>query len=278
MASLGAYVGQVAPGNQAALDDLSTKLGDPVDYAVTFLDQRSWDAFEKSASWTSSQWAPDQKLLYSVPLTVEGTSLADVASGAKNGHFHAAAEAIAADDPNATIRIGWESNGDWFPWAASHDPQGYIDAYREVVDQFRAVSPDFKFDWCVNIGAQAMDPAKAYPGDDYVDTVGLDMNITSYGRSPEKVWDDTLHQPSGLEWHAAFAAAHGKPMSYAEWGSDMNEGSFVEHMGDWINSHDVAFQSYWDSNDNFGSKLDENPVDQQAYLAAFGAQNDYWHG
>jgi hypothetical protein len=165
---LGAYVGSVAPGNEQSLHTMEQWLGHPVDYAVTFLNQNSWSEFDSSAGWFSSQWPGHEKLLISVPLIPNGADLGTAATGAYNQHYLEAAEKIAAYDPNATIRVGWEMNGDWMPWKAAGNPQGFIDAYRHFVDTFRSVSPNFKFDWTPNVGTVSIDPAKVYPGDAYI--------------------------------------------------------------------------------------------------------------
>jgi hypothetical protein len=278
---LGAFVGGNAPGNEQTLHDLATALGHPVDYAVAFLNHTSWDAFDKSVPYTLSQWPASEKLLVSVPLTVEGTDLATVASGAEDRHFVAAAKAIAAHDPNAIIRPGWEMNLDIFPWAAAHNPDAYVHAYQHLVDAFRSVSSGFTFDWTPNIGTNSVDPAKVYPGDKYVDTIGMDLNIDrqySGGQSDDRVWDNLVHQSNGLQWQADFAAAHGKPMSYPEWATDYNDGTMIQHMAQWIGTHNVAHQSYWDSNENVSAYLPQHSTDQQAYVQAFGVHGDWWTG
>ena len=277
-ASLGAYVGQNAPGNEASLHAMEQWLGRPVDYAVTFLNHNSWSEFDSSAGWATSQWPGHEKLLFSVPLIPNGADLGTAATGAYNEHYLEAAQKIAAYDPNAIIRVGWEMNGDWFPWHASANPDGYVGAFHQLVDTFRSVSPDFKFDWTPNIGTNSIDPAKVYPGDAYVDTIGLDMNIGEawFGnKTPDQTWDWLVNQPNGLQWQHDFAAAHGKPMSYPEYATDMNDGEFVNRMADWIKHNDVAFHSWWNANDVFNGDLLSHPADQQAYAAAWGAHNDH---
>src|SRR5690348_16945626 len=231
-------------------------LGRKLDDVVGFLNNSSWAEFDSSVQWELDQWPNHEKLLISVPLTVNGTSLHDAASGAFDQHFIEAAQKIAAYDPTAIIRPGWEMNGDWMPWSAASDPDDYIAAYHRLVDALRSVSPTFTFDRCVNIGAQAMNPLAAYPCDDYVDTIGMDLNKSTAwtaGMTPDQRWDWLLHQPTGLEWHRDFAAAHGKPMSYAEYATNIDDGTFVSHMADWIQQNNVAFHSYWNMDDNISS-------------------------
>jgi len=280
---LGAYVGQNNPANEERLHHMEHELGRPVDYAVVFLNHSNWSEFEKSAPWGISQWDGQQKLLFSVPLITDGADLGKAASGAYNQHYHEVAQDIAAHDPGATIRVGWEMNGDWFPWKASDHPDSYVQAFHELVDTFRSVSADFKFDWTPNIGTNSIDPEKVYPGDHYVDFIGLDMNVGKQwfgGKSADQTWDWLVHQPNGLEWQADFAAEHGKQMSYPEYATDMNDGAFVTRMADWIKSHDVAYHSWWNADDTFNGDLEQHPADHAAFVNAWaekGQQSDYWH-
>jgi hypothetical protein len=48
-------------------------------------------------------------------------------------------------------------------------------------------------------------------------------------------------------------------------------------MADWIQHNDVAFHSWWNSDDVFNGDLLSHPTDQQAFQAAWGARSDYWH-
>ena len=52
--------------------------------------------------------------------------------------------------------------------------------------------------------------------------------------------------------------ARKKPTAYAEWGvmSD-NAGAYVRQAASWFASHDVVYQSYWNSNDAYTGKLSD---------------------
>ena len=270
---LGAYFGNTAPADEQSLAGMEQWLGRKVDYALVFLNQSSWSGFDSSVQWTLDQWPQHEKLLISVPLIPSGDTLHNAATGADDQHYIQAAQKIAAYDPNAIIRIGWEMNGDWYPWSAASDPQGYIDAYRHAVDAFRSVSPNFTFVWSPNIGTGTIDPEKVYPGDAYVNVVGMSVYEGSSwfaGKTPEQRWDWLMNQPDGLKWQQEFAAAHGKPMGYPEYASDFNDGYFVSHMADWIKSNNVAFQSWWNANDAFNGSLQTHLTNEQAYEAAWG--------
>ena len=74
----------------------------------------------------------------------EGGSLSEVAAGAHDDTWRAVAALLrkhGRDD--ASIRIGLEANGDWFPWGIGHlghnDPAQFVAAYRRVAQVLRVV-------------------------------------------------------------------------------------------------------------------------------------------
>src|SRR5690242_20172042 len=124
---LGAYVGNSFPADEAALRDVGSIIGHQPDYALIFLNHNSWSEFDSSVGWALSQWPSHEKLVVSVPLIPRGANLDTAASGGYNQHYLAAAQKLAAYDPNMIVRVGWEMNGDgWWPWSAVHNPDGYI--------------------------------------------------------------------------------------------------------------------------------------------------------
>lgn len=222
--------------------------------AVDFYGDAKWDSLQ-SFAWLPGYWArrnPGRKLLWSIPLTFEKTPLKAVAAGEHDADFQAAAVAIAAYQPDAILRIGWEMNGDWMAWAAKGVESDYIAAYRRVVGIFRAASPSFSFDWCANVGLQNSPPDLAYPGDDVVDTIGLDVYDAPFEPDIMKRWREIAVGPFGLAWLVDFSSRHHRKMSMAEWGVGLRDAPdnpfFVEKMSEWMAAHagSIAFHAYFD--------------------------------
>ncbi|WP_342152727.1 glycosyl hydrolase [Methylorubrum sp. SB2] len=250
MTALGAYFGN----DPSALPAYEEWLGREVDNVLFYLNDWSWKDFDNSIGWATSLWKPmDRPVLWSVPLTVTGTSLAQVATGDYNDHFLKAAQALAQSKPSEDgfiyVRVGWEFNGSWMPWAAKGNEAAFIGAYRELVDTFREVSDKFKFVWDVNAGGE-MNPEKAYPGDAYVDVVGMDFyyNKEWDNADPAKAFLDKVNMSYGLKWQQDFAAQHGKQTSVSEWGVKTDDsGAFVKAALAWMNKYGMLFQNYWES-------------------------------
>ena len=157
---------------------------------VDFYGQSSWEDFNRF-SWVPGIWKklnPARNVVWSVPLTVTGTRLADVANGLHDVDFEIAARAIADAQPRAIIRLGWEMNLSQMGWFAKGQEDDYIAAFRRVVGIFRRYSSEFKFDWCPGWGPQETPADLAYPGDDFVDYIGLDVYDFKLECTAEERW------------------------------------------------------------------------------------------
>jgi hypothetical protein len=246
---------------------------------VDFYAQSTWEEFSR-ITWVPGIWKklnPARNVVWSVQLTAKGTPLADVAEGMHDADFEAAARAISEAQPRAIIRLGWEMNLADSSWFAKGQEADYIKAFRHVVEIFRRYSSDFKFDWCPGWGPQDVAADLAYPGDDVVDYIGLDVYDFKHDGSEQERWNNFyLKAPFGLEWHRDFAARHGKQMSYPEWGVG-NFGDnpfFVQRMHDWFvrNSDNIAYAAYFDVDGLWPTQIDNNqfPMSQKLFRKLFG--------
>ncbi|MCC6828157.1 MAG: hypothetical protein IT550_08010 [Novosphingobium sp.] len=240
----------------------------------------NWWDWSNSPSWIASQvqgTSPD--VLWSIGLIPWGASLAEAAKGSYNDKYLALAQNLASiyqSDDQIHIRLGWEFNGKgWFPWSAQGKEADYVGAFRQFVDAFRSVSDKFVFEWTPNAGSMGMDVAAAYPGDDYVDVIGMDFyyNIAWDPADPLAAWNWYVKQPYGLQWQQDFATAHGKQTAIGEWGVNSDTaGPFIALAAKWFEDHGMLYQNYWNSNADFAGTLSSGqyPTAAAAFLAAFG--------
>ena len=63
----------------------------------------------------------------------------------------------------------------WYTWQAERNPEAYVAAWRHVVELGRSIDPNIRFVWSPNRADQYADIF--YPGNDYVDYVGITMNL-----------------------------------------------------------------------------------------------------
>lgn len=269
---VGVYVGA---GNVAGFDAFARQLGARPGYVMDYLDGNSWAGIE-DPDWLLSRWSEAHvKLVLSVPMLPYpgGGSLAQEAQGDDDARFTTLARRLVAGGAgDITLRLGWEFNGNWFPWSIQHgQAQRYAEAWRRIVTAMRTVpGAHFRFDWCVNGGSSVvdgvrLDPEAAYPGDAYVDIIGLDQYDASptSGEDAQHRFALYVNQPYGLAWQRRFARAHGKPVSFPEWGllsggdpADQVGGgdspTFVNDMYAWFDTSDLAYQSYFDFDTSVG--------------------------
>jgi hypothetical protein len=245
---------------------------------VDFYSQSVWDDFFKQ-NWVPGLWKklnPARNVVWSVPLTVKGTALADIAEGLHDAEFEAAARAISEAQPKAIIRLGWEMNLADSAWFAKNQEADYIKAFRRVVGIFRRYSNDFRYDWCPGWGPQQLAADLVYPGDDVVDYIGLDVYDFKSEGSPQQRWDaNYLKAPFGLQWQRDFAAQHGKRMSYPEWGFG-NTGDnpfFIQQMHDWFSNNEanIAYAAYFNVDGLWPTQIDTGrfPESRKLFRALF---------
>lgn len=194
-----------------------------VDVALDFFAGGSWAEIE-NPGWFLVQWPATQRVSWSAPMFPnDGSTLAGCASGAYNAHYVRLAQNMVANGHGDDIvRPGWEfNNNSWFSWRTNGTSTGnanYAACFRHIVTSMRSVAgQSLKFDWSpVNRG---LNPEPAYPGDAYVDIIGNDAyDCAGTEMSADQRWQDIRYGQYGIQWQLNFAAAHGKLVSFPEWG------------------------------------------------------------
>ena len=137
-----------------------------------------------------------------------------------------------ADGRRVLLRFGFEFNGDWFTWSGK--PAAYIEAWRRIHRIFREVGArNVEWVWSPNVvscpDTPENDMHQYYPGDDFVDWIGVDgYNFGDHHdewhdwTSFEGVFGGTLRDlakryPSKPQMIAEFGSAPGKPGAQAAW-------------------------------------------------------------
>jgi hypothetical protein len=278
---LGIYDGAHSP---TGIEATAAWLGSPHDvrYAEEFLDATSWSSIS-DPSWFMTQWkgAPFT-MVWGVPMmpcgapstscSPDASTFDAVASGADDGYYKTLAGILVAGGFGSSyIRLGWEFQGDWFPWNICNwnGRQDFVPAFRNIVTSMRSVSgANFRFIWNPDDSSNTScggHLGKYYPGDSYVDTVALDVYDSNGGSNSDSTrwaellngvnaggWTATTSDPIngqtfegyGLNWLAAFAKEHGKEVGLPEWGlwDTSNNGGgddtyFINQMAAWIKSY-----------------------------------------
>lgn len=105
--------------------------------------------------------------------------LANIVRGDHNAYIDVWAARAAADGRPFYLSFAPEMNGDWRPWGAGvngNTAQDYVAAWRHIHGRFAAAgATNVRWVWAPNVADGPYPPMERfYPGDAYVDWVGLD--------------------------------------------------------------------------------------------------------
>jgi len=267
----GVYVGAADPAGVASFRTATST--SPV-IATDFLPSSSgWAAIDGShgsldwmfaGGWTGSKYT----LSLGVPMIPKNSAgvalgtLAAGASGAYDSHFVTLARTlVAAHEENAILRLGWEFDGGIFAWSATTPgaEASYATYFRRIVTSMKSVAGErFKFVWNPDAAAfndAPYDVTAAYPGNAYVDYIGLDAydESTITPRTGYQAWRGTTLPD--LKLAQKFAATEGKPLAIPEWGVALTSSGaglgddpvYINKFLDWMKApaNDVVYESYF---------------------------------
>lgn len=270
--AFGIYLGP-PPGGVTNIPAFSTWVGHRTDLALAFEATASWSDIA-NPSWAMNQWEPwlqgqtGRTLALSIPMLPDNDgTIAAGSTGAYNAQFQALGRLLVAHHAaNTVLRIGWEFHGNWYRWGAHSNPAQWAAYYRQIVTAMRSVpGQHFVTNWTLGPNTASW-VLNAYPGDSYVDQVGLDAYDVDWSRYPtsgtittamqQAAWNNRLSGTMGLLYWASFVATHHKVLTFPEWGvwakgsghGGGDDPTYIQGMHDFIanSAHHVAWHAYFD--------------------------------
>ena len=206
--------------------------GTPTDAATQYPEVKTWQAIHDS-HWHISTYAGfDGTLVYGLPMLPEygDGDFRTIVDGEHDWVYRKVARDLVSEGRERSIvRIGWEANGDWYPWAATAETAAeFVRAYRHIVGVLHAIAPDLVIDFDISCGTPLRGQkerlaalTQLYPGDDAVDIVGCDTYDWYNTKARNEVsWKAAIRPADqvGIADVAEFARAHGKGLAIPEWG------------------------------------------------------------
>ena len=193
-----------------------------------------------------------------------------VTNGSQDSYLWAQAQAVKNYGGPVFIRLDWEMNADFYPdWnLPGVTPAMYIAAWQHVYGIFQKEgATNAAFVWCPNLwnGPGGLSADAWYPGDAYVDWLGID----AYPQSA--VQSFILTGPGGLDDTVAFATQHKKPLMVAEWAPALPQPDTAAAMNlilDFAADHPKTVKAlvYFDFNTNGKDyTLKDHPVGAAAF-------------
>lgn len=185
--------GVATPGGAAAdteLDAVAGLVGESPGIVLSYKDFRQappvseLESVVQRGAMPLVTWEP---WIAGAGITQPAYALARITAGDFDPYISQWAGALASWGKPLMLRFAHEMNGNWYPWAEAvngNGPGDYIQAWRHVHDLVSAAgATNVNWVWAPN-GGGSVDPSVLYPGDAYVDTVGLD----AYNWGTTQVW------------------------------------------------------------------------------------------
>jgi hypothetical protein len=286
---------------QPALSNAETAFGIPVSCVSAYLNSAlTWAQWEDPwitspqlgyTTWVAAE-PQNRQLVMQVNLIPdnlknEGDPLGWEQSCARGQFdFHArqlGKNLVAAGLGNSVIRLGAEMNGPWeadFVGTTTVEQHLWATCFANEVTTLRQTAEGhFLFVWNPNACTENIPYLNFYPGNAYVDIVGLDFydaTCTAPGGSTTKItWNQLANETAGLASFEAFAKKQNKPMSFPEWGllQDPNgdDPAYINGIGSAFTRGDFAFESYFDAGDDGSLQLGPaTPASLAAFQKWFG--------
>lgn len=164
--------------NPAALTSFGKQLGVHFSSAKFYSD---WsDNFGSGIARGFHSQGAIPELAWQPQINGEGVSFSDVTSGKYDGYINNFASSVQHLGFTIRINLAPEVNGNWEPWGignSGNNADNFKASYRYVVDKFRtqgASNVDWIFAPNIHYWGEGASYADLYPGNDYVDFVGLD--------------------------------------------------------------------------------------------------------
>ncbi|WP_070017930.1 glycosyl hydrolase, partial [Streptomyces nanshensis] len=288
LAPLGAFLRSDSDGVRRITQLQSWLGGTELKVAHTYLPGDLWSNIEGRPEflrpWT--RWREQQKdrfLVLNVPMLERNEDglpddevrglLRQGADGRFDNHYRTLAERLVRlKSPDTVIVLGWEMNGLTYSHRCAPDPGAWTAYWRRIVNTMRSVpGQQFRFDFAPSRGSDAFPWTECYPGDDFVDIVGMDTYDQPEGTS----FDEQVNEPHGLQAQVDFARDHGKAVSYPEWGLFRNGDNpeYVRRMLDWFDRHKPLYQTLTDYCPHGVWQCSENPASAETFRAALYARS-----
>lgn len=163
--------------------------------------------------------------------------LADVTSGRYDAYIREWATTAARWGHPMFVRLYHEMNGTWYPWSEirnGNQPGDFVRAWRHIHDIFESAgATNVNFVWAPNEveSYNGIPLAQVYPGDAYVEWVGMSGYNWGYDAARDSRWR-SFARTFTKTYAAVRALAPGKPLMISEMASSERGGSKADWLRD----------------------------------------------
>lgn len=154
-----------------------------------------------------------------VPVTMGGSTVADVAAGRVDQQWQTFGATLASMPRRSVVRLDVP---------AGTDPTQARAAWLHAATAIRkGAGAKASLEWAAPVGSTPASAAASYPGDQAVDVIGLTVD-------PAKPWSSTIAGPGSLTAWTAWAAQHGARVA-VHWTLAGTSSTEVAQLRSWLN-------------------------------------------
>ena len=182
---------------------------------------------------------------------------------------------------------GWECNNRGRPWyCGTADPAAYRETLARIATIVRAENPTVLTEWCnIKKGAQPGSIMNYYPGDAYIDILGVNYYDGWPAQNDDTTWNGYFMSehnggPRGIGRWIAEAKSRGKLFACSEWGISVgispgagDNDFYIRKMHETFsaNASVVAYENYFNQKVRHQlTPTDANPKASKMYKSLWG--------
>jgi mannan endo-1,4-beta-mannosidase len=238
-------------------------------------------------SWDTSVTAPGQGAAYTQP----AFKMSRIIAGNYDAYIKATAKRMASIGCPIALRFDQEPNGDWYPWGITNKAQNganeaktgkrYIEMWRHVYRIFAAAKATnvlwvWSPNWQTLKAGKSLSFKEFYPGQNYVDWVGIDGYYAATGTTFNSQFGDTIKQVTRVAphkpWILSETAVGSHPGKASEIKNLLNSVAQNKHFNGlvYFDDHKSTDRSFWPFQDPSypGSIVAfRKGIDQKAYAS-----------
>ena len=213
--------------------------------------QNGWTGMYNYASGSNPRTLRSQSSNVSLGhgLFPKGGTLSACASGQYDDEQRNVASRLAANGVgDAEIRLGWEANGDWFPWkAAGVSADQWKTCFTKVAKAMKAAAPNLRICWSMGKKGR-VDVRTLWPDDAPITNICLSHYDDAYARFGYETY---MGGPWGLRAWLSFAGSKGKKLAIGEWGVGRrgDDPAYIQNMHDFLKAagSGIAHEAYFNT-------------------------------
>jgi hypothetical protein len=197
-----------------------------------------------------------------------GAPWAEILDGGSDANIRSVARKLKGMRRPILLRWGWEMNGDWFEWSGARngsDADDYVKVWRRLHRIFEGQGvTDVSWVWSPNWNSSPAESwnrvQRYYPGDDYVDWVGV-SGYNFYDESPSTLFDPVTEIYGSR-----------KPIILSETAAVRDRAGYIKRLRSWVeNTPQVGAVVWFDTDIQEGTdhnfRFDTDNVSLAAYRA-----------